>query len=138
MTTPILFAALLSATFTKTVQAAEPAPISPPPITREVLPSAQIAGTKPVDRVEVQKISLGANVKPGAHIHSAPVVGYIIEGSIVFQIEQQPARILKAGDTFFEPANTVISRFDAGDAPATFMAYYLLGKDEKNELKMAP
>jgi hypothetical protein len=27
---------------------------------------------------------------------------------------------------------------DAGDQPAKFVAYYLLGKDEKNDLKMAP
>lgn len=130
----IFFAAILNVPLAGVALAADGAP----PITREILPSADILGGPRVDRVEVQKIGLGANVKPGAHIHSVPVIGYVIEGTITFQVDKQPERVLKAGDAFFEPANTVISHFDAGNQPAKFIAYYLLGKDEKNELKMVP
>jgi hypothetical protein len=37
-----------------------------------------------------------ANQQPGAHIHPCPVVGNIISGSILFQIEGQPVQTLKA------------------------------------------
>src|SRR5579871_3501069 len=37
------------------------------------------------------------------HRHPGPVFGYIIEGEYEWAINDQPARRLKAGDTFYEP-----------------------------------
>lgn len=108
-----------------------------PAITREILPTAQIAGEKLVDRVEIRKISISANQKPGAHIHPCPVVGYIISGAIVFQVEGQPERVLNSGDVFLEPANTKILRFDTTDRAAQFVAYFLLGSSDQNVIKSA-
>ena len=50
--------------------------------------------------------------KTGAHIHPIPVVGYVVKGSITFEVEGQPARTLAAGAAFFEPANAKIVAFD--------------------------
>jgi hypothetical protein len=44
--------------------------------------------------------------------------------------------VLKAGDAFFEPANTKILHFDAQEHGATFIAYYLLGAGETELIKM--
>lgn len=38
------------------------------------------------------------------HRHPGPVSGYVLEGTLEFQIGDQPLRTLKPGDTFFEPA----------------------------------
>jgi quercetin dioxygenase-like cupin family protein len=95
-----------------------------------------IEGTKNVQRVEVKEIRFVAHQRTGVHLHPCPVVGLIVTGSIVFQVDGQPERTLKPGDGFFEPANTRILRFDAGDAPATFVAFYLLGADDRELIKM--
>lgn len=47
-------------------------------------------------------------------------------------------KTLKAGDAFFEPANTKILHFDNASAiePMTFIAFYLLGKGEDELIRM--
>ncbi len=37
------------------------------------------------------------------HRHPGPVSGYVLEGTFEFQVEGSPVRLLKAGDSFFEP-----------------------------------
>ncbi|WP_437655668.1 cupin domain-containing protein [Sorangium sp. So ce1182] len=69
------------------------------------------------------------------HTHPGPVVCYVTEGRILFQVKGHPARYYTAGQTIFEPASTPIERFDndSSSAPATFIATYLLG-DQDTEL----
>jgi hypothetical protein len=55
-----------------------------------------------VSRVEIKEINFAAHQKTGLHLHPGPVVGYIAEGTILFQVEEQPAK---------------------------FIAYYRLGRD---------
>lgn len=52
--------------------------------------------------VIVQRIELlpGASAPP--HQHPGMVTGYVISGSLNFQVEGEPLLHLKAGDTFFE------------------------------------
>ncbi|MFJ4985350.1 cupin domain-containing protein [Streptomyces sp. NPDC088732] len=47
---------------------------------------------------------------PGAppHRHPGPVFGYVTRGEILFELEGQPPRVLKAGDALFEPGGDVI------------------------------
>ena len=47
---------------------------------------------------------------PGAppHRHSGPVFAYMVEGEIVFELEGEPERIIKAGESFWEPGGDVI------------------------------
>lgn len=37
------------------------------------------------------------------HRHPGPVCGYVLEGTFEFQIEGKEKRVLKTGDTFYEP-----------------------------------
>lgn len=54
--------------------------------------------------------------KPGqvapVHTHDAPAVGYVMRGTIIYQVEGEAPRILRAGDAFYEPAGPRILRFD--------------------------
>jgi quercetin dioxygenase-like cupin family protein len=104
-------------------------------IVRKSLLTANLATTKQVDRVDIREIDFVARQKTGLHLHPSPVVGYIASGSILFQVEGQPQQTLKAGDAFFEPANTRVLHFDAIDQPVKFIAYYLLGKDDKELIR---
>lgn len=47
---------------------------------------------------------------PGAppHRHPGPLFGYVTRGEILFELEGQPPRVLKAGDALFEPGGDVI------------------------------
>ncbi|WP_431211495.1 hypothetical protein ACQ86N_37550 [Puia sp. P3] len=53
--------------------------------------------------------------------------------SIYFQVKGDPARILKAGDPFFEPAQAVVTHFDnaSPDTPAKFVLNYLMDKEKE-------
>ncbi|WP_433378538.1 cupin domain-containing protein [Actinoplanes sp. CA-142083] len=56
---------------------------------------------------------------PGAppHRHPGPVFGYVTEGEILFELEGQAPRVLKAGDALFEPGGDVIHYQGANNLP---------------------
>lgn len=96
-------------------------------IFRKPLLTAPLA-KRTLDRVDVREIRFAPAQQTGRHKHPCPVVGYIAEGTAVVQIEGQPAQELPAGSAFYEPADTIIARFDnaSSSAPMTFIAHYLL------------
>jgi quercetin dioxygenase-like cupin family protein len=107
------------------------------PIIRKDLLTALI-GDKSVGRVEIKQIDFAPAQKAGLHRHPSPVVGYVARGSILFQVEGNPPKLLPAGSAFFEPADSKIVRFDNASPqdPATFIAFYLLGKDDQKLIEM--
>ena len=58
--------------------------------------------------------------KPGqiapVHTHSAPAVGYVVKGEIIYQVEGEKQQLLREGDAFYEPAGPRILRFDNASA----------------------
>jgi quercetin dioxygenase-like cupin family protein len=42
------------------------------------------------------------------HRHSGPVFGYMLEGEMVFELEGEAERIVRAGEAFWEPGGDVI------------------------------
>ena len=107
-------------------------------IVRKPLLTAILDPAKLTSRIEVKEIEFKPSQATGLHLHPCPVTGYIARGSVVFQVEGEPVKTLKAGDAFFEPANTRILHFDNASAtePMTFIAFYLLGKDEVEPMLM--
>ena len=81
--------------------------------------------------IEVRRITIDPHHTVGRHGHNGPVVGYIVDGTVIFQIEGQAETRLTRGHTFFEPANIPIARFDAEAAGVTFLAWFLLDTDEQ-------
>jgi quercetin dioxygenase-like cupin family protein len=108
------------------------------PISRHDLLTAALGSGRVVDRVDIKRIDLAPGQSTGPHRHPCPVVGHILSGSIQFQIEGRPAKTLRAGDAFFEPANLRIRSFDnvSPREPATFVAYYLLGEEQHDIIEM--
>ena len=47
---------------------------------------------------------------PGAapHRHSGPVFGYMLEGEMIFELEGEPERVIRAGEAFWEPGGDAI------------------------------
>ncbi|MGN8069751.1 cupin domain-containing protein [Mucilaginibacter sp. 22184] len=92
-----------------------------------------------VSSVDVREITFKPKQKTGRHQHPIPVMGYIASGTVLFEADGQRARILHAGDAFYEPANTTIEHFDnqSDTEPLKFVAYYLLN-GETELIKMMP
>ena len=100
-------------------------------ITRKELLRAPI-GSRTVATVDVREIAFAPGQQTGRHLHPCPVVGYIAEGAATLQIEGREPQSLPAGAAFYEPAETVIARFDnASQTEAMkFIACYLLAANE--------
>lgn len=105
-------------------------------VQRRALLAAHLAATAAVDRVAIREVRMPAGQLAGRHLHPCPVVGVVLEGSILFQVEGEEAQVLHAGDAFFEPADVPILHFDAPDSPATFVACSLLGAHEDELIRM--
>jgi hypothetical protein len=64
------------------------------------------------------------------------VVGSIVQGSVIYQIEGQPESTLKPGDVFYEPEGARIARFDATEEGATFLGYFILAAGEEPQINL--
>ncbi len=85
-----------------------------------------------IDRIEVHRVTLQPTQQTGRHAHPGGVVGYVVDGDILFEIDGQPATRLHNGSVFYEPPGVVIARFDntSDTATATFIAFYPLTDDQ--------
>jgi quercetin dioxygenase-like cupin family protein len=62
------------------------------------------------------------------HRHSGPAFGYVLEGEMVFELEGEPARVVRAGEAFWEPGGDVIHYQDGNnrdDIPVRFTVFML-------------
>jgi quercetin dioxygenase-like cupin family protein len=89
---------------------------------------------KATDRVQVREISMAPSQPAGPHGHNGPVFGSIMAGSVVYQVDGEPAAVLRPGDVFYEPEDARIARFDAQEDGVTFLAYFLLSPGQEPEL----
>ena len=44
------------------------------------------------------------------HRHAGPVFGYVLEGELLYELEGAPARVIGAGEAFWEPGGDRIHR----------------------------
>ena len=91
-----------------------------------------------VDGKEAKATAVEVTLEPGqasaAHRHPGPVLGYVIEGEYEWAIDDQPAKVLKAGETFYEPTGCLhrVSRSPAGaTGKARVLAILLQPRDAK-------
>jgi quercetin dioxygenase-like cupin family protein len=68
---------------------------------------------------------------PGAPPHrhpGGPAFGYVLEGEMLFELEGQPERVVRAGEAFWEPGGDVIHYQDGNnraDVPVRFLVTML-------------
>ena len=58
------------------------------------------------------------------HRHFGPVFGYVLEGEMLFELEGEPERVIRAGEAFWEPGGDVIHYQDGNnraDIPSRFL-----------------
>jgi quercetin dioxygenase-like cupin family protein len=92
-----------------------------------------VLGNRNVTSVDVREIHLAPGKQSGRHLHPCAVVGYIVNGTAIYQIEGEAEQTLPSGSAFYESANAVIANFgNASDSePMTFIAFYLLDGEQE-------
>ena len=90
-----------------------------------------------IDGKEARATAVEVTLAPGdsseSHRHPGPVLGYVIEGEYEWAIDDQPAKVLKAGETFYEPAGCLhrVSK-NPGKAKARVLAWVIHPRDAKD------
>ena len=58
-------------------------------------------------KVTVDEVTLEPGQEVSPHHHTGPVFGYVLEGEYEHAINDEPVKIYKVGDTFYEPSGCV-------------------------------
>jgi quercetin dioxygenase-like cupin family protein len=68
-----------------------------------------------------------------SHRHAGPVFGYVLEGEYEHAINDEPVKIYKAGDTFYEPSGCVhrVARNPSGKTRTRLLALILHPRETK-------
>jgi quercetin dioxygenase-like cupin family protein len=68
----------------------------------------------------------------GTHRHPAGAYVYVMEGSVLFGLDDQDPVELKAGESFYEPPGALhsVSRNASEDVPASLIAFFVLTDGE--------
>jgi quercetin dioxygenase-like cupin family protein len=83
-----------------------------------------------LDGKEATATVVEVTLQPGQagvpHRHPGPAFGYVLEGEYEWAIDDQPAKVLKVGETFYEPGGCLhrVSR-NAGKAKMRLLAWVL-------------
>ena len=85
-------------------------------------------------KVTVVEVTLNPGQSGTSHRHPGPVFGYILEGEYELGIDDQPAKVLKTGDTFYEPTNCLhrVSKNPAASGKTRVLAVLVHPRDAKN------
>jgi len=100
------------------------------------------ADTPTFKRVELQRHDLSAKdreavtaraeFQPGGaaprHTHPGEEFGYVLEGDFVLEIDGQPPKALKPGDSFFIPAGAVHAAKNPGKTGSAVLSTYIIEK----------
>ena len=104
-------------------------------ITRKTLLAQDVI--EKVDGKDAKATMLEVTIDPGQsgapHRHPGPVFGYVLEGEYEWAINDQPAKKLKVGDTFYEPTMSLhrVSRNPSDKNKTRILAVLLHPRDAK-------
>lgn len=77
-----------------------------------------------------EEVQLRVDIDPGKtapkHKHPGEEIIYVIEGTLEYRLEGQPAVTLKAGDVLFVPAGVVHSATNVGQTNAAELGTYIV------------
>jgi quercetin dioxygenase-like cupin family protein len=80
------------------------------------------------------EVTLGPGESDAPHRHPGPGFGYVLEGEYEWAIDNNPAKILKVGDTFYEPTRCLhrVSRNPSKNGKTRILAMVLHPADIKD------
>ncbi len=93
--------------------------------------------TEKLDGKEAKATAVEVTLESGqagaSHRHPGPAFGYVLEGEYEWAIDAEPAKTLKAGETFYEPGGCLhrVSR-NPGKVKTRVLAWVLHPRDAKD------
>jgi quercetin dioxygenase-like cupin family protein len=90
-----------------------------------------------LDGKKAKETVVEVSFEPGgageAHRHPGPVFGYVLEGEYELGIDDKPSKVLKQGDTFYEPTGCLhrVSKNASGTKRTRVLAVVLQPRDAK-------
>jgi quercetin dioxygenase-like cupin family protein len=81
----------------------------------------------------VKEVTFEPGQKDSPHRHAGPVFGYVLEGEYEHAIDNEPVKIYKAGETFYEPSECVhrLARNPSATARTRLLAVILHPRNAK-------
>jgi len=93
-------------------------------------PKVEVISSVPAPPVpdNAEAMMIQVTLPPGSegsppHRHTGPAFGYVIKGEMIFELEGEPQRVVRSGETFWEPGGDVIHYQDGNnrdDIPVRF------------------
>ena len=79
----------------------------------------------------VKEVTFEPGQGDSPHRHAGPVFGYVLEGEYEHAINDEPVKIYKAGETFYEPSGCVhrVARNPNGQTRTRLLAVILHARD---------
>ncbi|MEO7523581.1 MAG: cupin domain-containing protein, partial [Ferruginibacter sp.] len=75
-----------------------------------------------------------AVIQPSApaerHSHAENEIGYVLEGESILEVEGQPSRTIKAGDSFAIPSGKIHRAKPSGTLPLKVVVTYIVAKGQ--------
>jgi quercetin dioxygenase-like cupin family protein len=107
-----------------TVNAAADEPKASPQPVRTIFERHDQSGV-PGKEIVIGSAMLPADTAIGYHTHPGDEAGYVLKGTLILKTRGQPDRMLKAGDSFFNPRGAVhsLAAAPAGDGGAVVSAW---------------
>ena len=85
-------------------------------------PKIEVVGSVPTppmpDKSEAMTIRVtlpAGSVGSPPHRHSGPCFGYVVQGEMLFELEGEPERVIRPGETFWEPGGDAIHYQDGNN-----------------------
>jgi quercetin dioxygenase-like cupin family protein len=84
-------------------------------------------------KATVVEVTLDPGQAGAPHRHPGPAFGYVLEGEYEWAIDDLPAKVLKAGETFYEPGGCLhrVSKNPAAKGKTRVLAWVLHPRDAK-------
>jgi quercetin dioxygenase-like cupin family protein len=111
-------------------------------ITASVVSPRAVQAQQGVKRTDLQQhdlsipgrevIQVRVDIAPGVlarrHTHFGEEIIYVLEGTLLYEVEGKPPVTLQAGDVLFIPAGTIHSAKNIGNVSAAELATYIVEK----------
>ena len=100
-------------------------------VARTNLLSIQLKEKQGLSKVEIKRVVIPKSGKAEYHLHPCSVVGHVVSGTLLFQVEGEKAQLSTGGVAFYEPNKPILHFDNASDSESlVFIAYYLIEECE--------
>jgi len=97
-------------------------------LTRTIIQRADLS--IPSRAAVVAHVEIAPGARAGMHTHPGEEIAYVMEGEAELLVEGQPARTVKAGDSFVVPAGVRHDAHNTGGETFKVVAVYIVDKDK--------